>query len=77
MHPSQEQRRVIQRLRLQLELIDVGAELERIAGLYPDTKRAIDKACDLLGRYSHSISGLTGVTDFCGPENHTRMEVAA
>lgn len=62
--------------RLQFEIIDADAELERIAILYPDTRQTIDRARDLLGRYSHDIHGVD-IIEFCGPEKHARMEVAA
>jgi hypothetical protein len=67
--------------RLQSEIIEVDAELKMVGRLYPETKPSIDRARDLLGQYSHSISGVVDVREFCGLEKHTtrRMmeEVAA
>jgi len=78
MEASSQCKRRTKQCRLQLEIIDINGELERIAILHPNIRRTIDRARDLLGCYSHSISSAVDVREFCGgPEKRARMEVAA
>jgi hypothetical protein len=72
---SPQDKRSIRHRRLQLEIIDIDCVLERIAILHPNTRRTIDRARDLLGQYSHSISGVVDVREFCGLEKHTTRKM--
>jgi hypothetical protein len=73
------------RQRLQLEIVDVDSELERLTILllllHPDIAPIIDRARDLLGRCSHLIygdgddGGGVDLTEFCDSDReNVRVE---
>jgi hypothetical protein len=64
---------------LQFQIIELDTELKNVCRLYPKTKPTVDVARDLLGRFSHSISGVADVREYCDNlANHAtrRMEEA-